>query len=182
MELKEYIKMEIEGLARNEERVIKGLTQKEIEWQPACGCNSIGLMLFHAFKAEDSFMNEDKTQMLWEKGKWYTKMGLDAKEDGAHFKDAEAVNAFSVEGQDGVIVAWVEFECQCFYKGSRAGVVWISLKFVACYKTGSFFFVADECVAAASDRLQVVRGEMQVGRRNSREDVRRHYLQVFESF
>ncbi len=96
MELKEYIKMEIEGLARQEERVIKGLTQKEIEWQPACGCNSIGLMLFHTFKAEDSFMNEDKTQMLWEKGKWYTKMGLDPKEDGAHFKDAEAVNAFKV--------------------------------------------------------------------------------------
>jgi hypothetical protein len=88
--------MEIEGLSRQEERVVKGLTQKEIEWQPASGCNPIGLMLFHVFKAEDSFMNQDKTKMLWEKGKWYTKMGLDAKEDGAHFKTAEDVNAFKV--------------------------------------------------------------------------------------
>ena len=96
MELKEYIKMEIEGLARHEERVIKGLSQKEIEWQPASGCNSIGLMLFHVFKSEDSFMNQDKTQMLWKKNTWYTKLGLDEKEDGAHFKTAEDVNAFKV--------------------------------------------------------------------------------------
>jgi hypothetical protein len=96
MELKEYIKMEIEGLARHQERIIKGLSQKEIEWQPASGCNSIGLMLFHVFKSEDSFMNQDKTQMLWKKNTWYTKMGLDEKEDGAHFKTPEDVNAFKV--------------------------------------------------------------------------------------
>ena len=96
MELKEYIKMEIEGLARMEERIVKGLTQKEIEWQPASGCNPIGLMLFHVFKSEDSFMNGDKTQMIWKKNTWYTKLGLDEKEDGAHFKCAEDVNAFKV--------------------------------------------------------------------------------------
>jgi hypothetical protein len=96
MDLKEYLRMEIEGLDRQFKRVTDTLTQKEIEWQPACGCNPIGLILFHIFKAEDSFMNPDKTQMLWEKGKWYTKMGLDAKEDGAHFKSPDDVNAFKV--------------------------------------------------------------------------------------
>ncbi len=96
MELKEYIKMEIEGLDRQFKRVLDGLTQKEIEWQPACGCNSIGLFLFHIFMAEDSFMNPDKSKMLWETGKWYTKMGVDAKTETAHFKSADEVNAFKV--------------------------------------------------------------------------------------
>jgi hypothetical protein len=96
MDVKEYVKMEIEGLDRQFKRVTDGLTQKEIEWQPACGCNPIGLMLFHIYKAEDSFMHEDKSLMIWEKGKWYTKLGLDAKEDGAHFKDAAAIAAFKV--------------------------------------------------------------------------------------
>lgn len=96
MDLKEYLKMEIEGLDRQFKRVTDTLTQKEIEWQPACGCNSIGLILFHIFQAEDSFMNPDKSQMLWETGKWYTKMGVGAKTESAHFKSAEDVNAFKV--------------------------------------------------------------------------------------
>lgn len=96
MDVKDYIKMEIEGLDRQFNRVLDSLTQKEIEWQPASGCNSIGLILFHIYKAEDSFMHMDKSPTLWETGKWYTKMGLDAKEDGAHFKTADDVNAFKV--------------------------------------------------------------------------------------
>lgn len=96
MDLKGYIKMEIEGLDRQLQRVVNGLTKKEIEWQPACGCNSIGLILFHVFRTEDSMLNEDKTQTVWAKGKWYEKMGLDQKEEGAHFKSADEVNAFKV--------------------------------------------------------------------------------------
>ncbi len=95
MDVKAYIRMEIEGLDRNFKRVTDGLTQKEIEWQPACGCNSIGLILFHVYKAEDSFMHMDKTPTLWETGKWYARMGLDVKEAGAHYT-AEQVNAFCV--------------------------------------------------------------------------------------
>jgi hypothetical protein len=96
MDIKEYIKMEIEGLDRQYKRVLDGLTQKEIEWQPASGCNSIGLILFHVFMSEDSFMNQDKSKMVWQTGKWYTKMGVDAKIETAHFKSADEVNAFKV--------------------------------------------------------------------------------------
>jgi hypothetical protein len=46
--------------------------------------------------AEDSFMNPDKSKMLWETGKWYTKMGVDAKTETAHFKSPDEVNAFKV--------------------------------------------------------------------------------------
>lgn len=97
MELKEFLRMEIEGLDRGLKRVTDGLTQKEIEWQPACGCNSIGLILFHVFKSEDSFVSgrsKDKKE-LWETGKWYTKLGMDAKEAGAHYT-VDQVNAFPV--------------------------------------------------------------------------------------
>ncbi len=93
MELKEYIKMTIEGLDMQLKRVIDGLKQKEIEWQPACGCNSIGLILFHIFRSEDSFINKDKP--IFETGKWYQKLGLDVKEAGAHYT-VEQVNAFPV--------------------------------------------------------------------------------------
>jgi hypothetical protein len=94
MELKDYLKMEIEGLERNMKRVTDGLTQKELEWQPASGCNSIGLILTHVFQAEDSFMNPDKSKMLW--GKWCTKLGYTAKTETAHFKSPEEVNKFKI--------------------------------------------------------------------------------------
>lgn len=96
MDAKTFIKMEIEGLDRQYKRVLDGLTQKEIEWQPACGCNPIGLILLHVFQAEDSFMNEDKSQMLWQKGKWCEKLALDPKTETAHFKTPDDVNAFKV--------------------------------------------------------------------------------------
>ncbi len=47
MDLKEYINMELDGVKRGIGRVLNGLTQEEIAWRPACGCNSIGLILFH---------------------------------------------------------------------------------------------------------------------------------------
>jgi hypothetical protein len=96
MELKEYIRMQIEGLDMGLKRATDSLTQKEIEWQPACGCNSIGLILFHTARAEDSFMHSDKSKELWETGKWYTKLGMDIKASGAHFASADEVNAFKV--------------------------------------------------------------------------------------
>ena len=94
MDVKEYIKMEIEGLDRQFKRVLDTLTQKEIEWQPASGCNSIGLILLHLFQSEDSFMNQDKSKMLW--CKWCARLGFDAKAETAHFKSPEEVNAFKV--------------------------------------------------------------------------------------
>ena len=96
MDAKVFVKMEIEGLDRQYKRTLDGLSQKEIEWQPASGCNSIGLILTHVFNAEDSFMNEDKTQMLWKTSKWYEKLGFTEKTETAHFKSPDEVNAFQV--------------------------------------------------------------------------------------
>ena len=81
MKLKKYIHMQLEGLGHGLKRATDSLTQKEIEWQPACGCNSIGLLLFHIAKSEDSFTQKTLKgkKELWDTGKWYKKLNMDAK-------------------------------------------------------------------------------------------------------
>jgi uncharacterized damage-inducible protein DinB len=104
MEVKEYIRLELEGLDRNLKRVTDSLKQEEIGWRPASGCNSIGLILFHVAKSEDSFvqkMLQDK-QEIWETDEWYKKLELDAKEAGAHYT-VEQVNAFCAPKLDAVM-------------------------------------------------------------------------------
>ncbi len=97
MDLKEYITMELEGLKRGIDRVFNGLTQQELQWRPACGCNSIGLIFFHVAKSEDNFIQEviQGKPQLWSAGKWYQKLNMSEKESGAHYT-IDQVNAFPV--------------------------------------------------------------------------------------
>ena len=97
MELKDYVSLEFDGLERNLKRVLDGLTQEEVCWRPACGCNSIGLILFHVLRSEDSFVQarlRDKPE-VWDTGKWYEKLNVSQNEAGAHYT-VEQVNAFTV--------------------------------------------------------------------------------------
>jgi hypothetical protein len=97
MELKEYIQGEVNGQKRNVDRVFKDLTQAEFAWRPACGCNSIGLILFHLAKSEDNFVQSvlQGKPTLWESEKWYQKLNVSQTEDGAHYT-VDQVNAFPV--------------------------------------------------------------------------------------
>ena len=97
MDAKTFLKMGLDGLDRNLGRVTDGLKQEEVAWRPAYGANSIGLILFHVFKSEDSFIQErlQEKQSIWESGKWYEKMDIPKEEAGAHYT-AEQVNAFPV--------------------------------------------------------------------------------------
>ena len=54
MELNEYITMQLDGAKRMMNRVLDTLQPAELAWRPACGCNSIGLILFHVIRSEDS--------------------------------------------------------------------------------------------------------------------------------
>jgi uncharacterized damage-inducible protein DinB len=97
MELKDFIGIELDGLNRNIERVTKGLTDEELKWRPASGCNSIGLILFHVARSEDSFVNarlREKPE-VYTKGKWHKKLNLAENEPGAHYT-IDQVNAFPV--------------------------------------------------------------------------------------
>jgi uncharacterized damage-inducible protein DinB len=104
MDVKKYIGLELEGIERQVKRVTDSLTQEEIAWRPASGCNSIGLLLFHIFKTEDSFIqvNLKEKKELWVTGKWYQKLNIPVKEQGAHYT-VEQVNAFPVPKLAGVL-------------------------------------------------------------------------------
>jgi uncharacterized damage-inducible protein DinB len=97
MEVMEFIKAQFEGADMGLKRVMETLTQEEISWQPKSGCNSIGLILFHVYKTEDSFIHEmlQQKKTLWEKEKWYDKLGLPVTEEGGHYT-IEQVDAFKV--------------------------------------------------------------------------------------
>jgi hypothetical protein len=97
MELKEYILMELEGMQRGLTRALDGMTQPEMIWRPASGCNSMGLILLHMVRFEDSIVQarmQGKPE-LWETEKWYQKLNLSKEEVGAHLT-LEQVNAFLV--------------------------------------------------------------------------------------
>lgn len=95
MELKDYLKIELDGLERGLKRVLDGLTQEEIMWRPSCGSNSIGLILFHTARSEDSFIHArlKAEPELWVTGRWYKKLNMAENEAGAHYT-IEQVNAF----------------------------------------------------------------------------------------
>ena len=97
MELRDYIKSELDGLKRGSTRVLNTLTQQEIMWRPACGCNSMGLILFHVARSEDSFVqaNLQGKPQIWESGKWYNKLNMVESETGSHYT-VDQVNAFPV--------------------------------------------------------------------------------------
>jgi uncharacterized damage-inducible protein DinB len=97
LDAKDYLLIELDGLERNIQRVTDGLKQEEIAWRPAFGANSIGLILFHVARSEDSFIQARLREApeVWEKGKWYEVLSVSKDEAGAHYT-AEQVNAFPV--------------------------------------------------------------------------------------
>jgi hypothetical protein len=97
VELKDYIRLELDGLKQSLKRVTDTLTQDEIMWRPACGCNSIGLILFHIARGEDMFVNgflQNKAH-VWETGKWYNRLNVAQNLGGSHLT-VEQVNTFPV--------------------------------------------------------------------------------------
>ena len=104
MELKEYLGISFDGLARNMGRVLNGLTQQELAWRPAYGCNSIGLILLHMARFEDNFLHAKalgKTE-AWESGKWFKMLNLAENESGSHYT-AEQVCLFQVPEQKDLV-------------------------------------------------------------------------------
>ncbi|MFC1991453.1 DinB family protein [Chloroflexota bacterium] len=97
MELKDYIKSTLEGTKRSSNRVLDTLTQQEMMWRPASGCNSMGLILFHIARSEDSFVQarlQEKPQ-LWNSGEWYKKLNMGESETGSRY-NVDQVNEFHV--------------------------------------------------------------------------------------
>jgi uncharacterized damage-inducible protein DinB len=113
MELKEYILVELSGLERGVKRVTDSLTQQELMWRPSSGCNSIGLILFHIARLEDSFIKTriQSKPTIWMTEKWYEKLKLAENEEGAHYT-LEQVNAFPVPDREGLLAFYSAVQAQ----------------------------------------------------------------------
>jgi uncharacterized damage-inducible protein DinB len=96
MEIKDVIKTGLDLTKRSLDRTLDGLTAEELKWQPKNDANSIGLILFHVIRAEDSMVNriQGKPQ-VWEIERWYQKVNKAIDDGGAHYT-AEQVHAFVV--------------------------------------------------------------------------------------
>jgi hypothetical protein len=97
MELKDFIQT---GLDRAKDATVKavdGLSHYELMWRPGPEANSIGLILFHQARSEDSYLHtriQGKPQ-IWESEKWYQKLSLPVTETGSGYT-AEQLHAFPV--------------------------------------------------------------------------------------
>lgn len=113
MELKDYIHTELTGIERSLKRVTDSLTQQELMWRPSSGCNSIGLILFHVARLEDSFINTtiQSKPILWKTEKWYEKLHLAENEEGAHYT-IEQVNAFLVPEKQALLAFYGAVQAQ----------------------------------------------------------------------
>jgi uncharacterized damage-inducible protein DinB len=96
MEMKDLVQNGFDNVKRTLDRTLDGLTAEELKWQPKPDANSIGLILFHMLRTEDSMVHrmQGKPQ-IWETEKWYQKFNKTIEDGGAHYT-AEQVAAFVV--------------------------------------------------------------------------------------
>ena len=97
MDAKQIIQAGLVNIQKNFERALEGLTPAELQWHPLPDANSIGLILFHMARSEDSFVQfliQHKTP-IWEADKWCDKLGKDKSDSVSHYT-AEKVDSFSV--------------------------------------------------------------------------------------
>jgi len=95
MELKDYIKSTLDGTTRSSNRVLDTLTQQELTWRPASGCNSMGLILFHIIRSEDSFVQgalQGKPH-IWVSAGWCKTCNMAEDEAGSRY-NVEQINEF----------------------------------------------------------------------------------------
>lgn len=87
MEAIQLIKSGLENVQRGTDRALEGMTAEEIAWHPRPDANSIGLILFHMARSEDSFVQRliQGKKQIWETGKWYEKLGKAVEDSGSHY-------------------------------------------------------------------------------------------------
>ena len=97
MDAKELIKAGLENTKRSVDRTLDTLTLAELKWQPREDVNSIGLILFHMARSEDTFVQYllQRQSQIWEVEKWYEKLGKDKSDRGSHYSH-EQVASFRV--------------------------------------------------------------------------------------
>ncbi|MBI2859780.1 MAG: DinB family protein [Chloroflexi bacterium] len=97
MQTRDFIQMGLDRATEATRKAIDGLTCEELKWRPGPGANSIGLILFHQARSEDSIVNTriQRKPQVWEVERWYERMNLPSAEVGSHYT-VEQVNSFHV--------------------------------------------------------------------------------------
>ncbi|OGO07378.1 MAG: hypothetical protein A2Y92_01340 [Chloroflexi bacterium RBG_13_57_8] len=92
METHELLSGAYGGILRILEFTLEGLTVEDLNWQPRPDCNSIGWLVWHLTREQDSqissFMDQEQ---LWIKDGWHKKWGrpADPKDAGFGMKPAD---------------------------------------------------------------------------------------------
>jgi hypothetical protein len=73
---------------------VKVLNQEQLAWKPAPNTNPIGFLFWHEIRTEDNMIHGlQGKQSIWESGKWYEKLGMDAGAQGTGFKEPDVDKA-----------------------------------------------------------------------------------------
>lgn len=86
MELHEMVLAGYESVLGSLERILDGLTEEDLNWQPTPNCNSIGWLVWHLTRAQDGVLSAILgEEQLWIKDGWHAKFGrpADARDSGA---------------------------------------------------------------------------------------------------
>jgi hypothetical protein len=85
MEWHEILSAGFEDVLKTLERVLDGLTEEDLNWQPKPDCNSIGWLAWHLTRAQDGLITSlTGEEQLWIKDGWHAKFGRppDANDSG----------------------------------------------------------------------------------------------------
>ncbi len=97
MELNDFILENLNSVKQKITGSVNGLSYHELIWRPGPDCNSIGVILFHMARFEDSIVQarlQGKPQ-IWESEHWYQKLNLPVDASG-HGYTTETLAAFVV--------------------------------------------------------------------------------------
>ncbi|MFC2069558.1 DinB family protein [Chloroflexota bacterium] len=92
-----YIQALLNGIQRTFDGTLDSLSHEELKWQPGPEANSIGFILWHQTRAEDSMVNGMLRQQpeVWTSDNWYKKMNLPEEGSGWGYTP-EQIAAFPV--------------------------------------------------------------------------------------
>ncbi|MBI4234638.1 MAG: DinB family protein [Chloroflexi bacterium] len=101
MDLRDYIAEAMTRVRQNTLNSVQGLTPEQLRWQPGPEANSIGFLLFHAFRVEDLYFHRwiQPVGEIWVRGGWQGRYKLSERfevkpEENGNSWNGEQVAAF----------------------------------------------------------------------------------------
>ncbi len=74
-----------DNIQKTLERILEGLTEEDLNWQPKPDSNSIGWLVWHLSRVQDSFVASLMVEeQVWIRDKWHSRFGraADARDTG----------------------------------------------------------------------------------------------------